>query len=109
MILYPLFNISFSSRHVKKHEVITTMIMLVLALFFITVDILRTYWNLTVSLGETTNLIFLWRLLEPITAVLLAAVSGFGSLDHAWKADSGVGHDDRGWIEIDTVGKSTSK
>ncbi|KAF1977827.1 hypothetical protein BU23DRAFT_274205 [Bimuria novae-zelandiae CBS 107.79] len=108
LIVYPFANTSFSRTQLNTRQTICISLMLLLVAFFVALDILRTYWNLTLSLSETTNLVLLWRLLEPSVAVILCAMSGFAGLCRVPRSDSDISDDERGWIEIGRVGKDTS-
>lgn len=106
MIIFPLTIMLASRTKLDKHQTLVISAMLLLATFFMVLDILRTYWSLTIPLNNTTNLILLWRVLEPIVAAMLAAVSGFADWCRIHRPASGVPDDDRSWIEISDMGKS---
>ncbi|OAG07011.1 uncharacterized protein CC84DRAFT_1174896 [Paraphaeosphaeria sporulosa] len=105
LILFPLAIMPTSHTQHGKRQMAVMSAMLLLAAFFTSLDILRTYWNLTISLSDTTNLILLWRVLQPIIAAMLAALSGLANWCRISYPASDVPEDDRSWIEIGDLGK----
>ena len=106
--MYPFFNFMSSRTRLSTRQIILIVVLSILALFFIALDILRTYWGLSIPMAENTNFILLWRLLEPNTAVLLAAVSGFMGTWRSPDTTSDSDSENRAWIEIDHVNKEIS-
>lgn len=108
-MLYPFFNYMSSQIRLESRQIILIVVMFLLTFFFIALDILRTYWGLSLSMTENSNFILLWRLLEPNVAVLLAAVSGFMGLWRSRSRAPDVDDQDRTWIEIGSVNKDMSE
>ena len=108
MLVYPIAFVSVSKKQIDPRQLLWVAITLILAAFFVALDILRTYWNLNISLGDTTNLIFLWRLLEPDVAVILSATSRFTDLEQDDWPTSDIPDDHRSWIEIGAMNKDVS-
>lgn len=108
MVVFPLIVTSPRNTQLDKRQVLVATAILLLVIFFIALDILRTYWNLTISLSETTNLVFVWRILEPNVAVILAAMSGLTGLGQMRSPMPSISDERRGWIEIETVQKDAS-
>ena len=95
-----------SRTQLAMRQTLVLSAILLLAAFFISLDILRTFWNLTVSLSDNTNLILLWRVIEPIVAASLAALSGLADWCRVHRpAPNAILEGNRSWIEIGRVGK----
>lgn len=102
MILFPLISTMILGERPSNRHCMLIAVVLCLTFFFISLDILRTYWNLSIPLGETTNLLFLWKLLEASIAVIVAATSGYLNFIGDETSGTVVDHD---WIEIRSIDK----
>lgn len=99
-----------SRPHLATRQTVVLSAMLLLAAFFISLDLLRTYWGVNITLSKTTDLILLWRILEPIIAATLAALSGLADWCRVRHSASGaMSEDNRSWVELGDVGNKVDE